>query len=55
MPDLSKPPLHSLPREDLLVTLREQTNLRVVPDPASPAGYKLESGPFRGWKRVPRW
>ena len=55
MPDLSKPPLHTLPRAELLAKLRSLTNIRAVPDPASAAGYKLEIGPFPGWKDVPTW
>jgi len=27
----------------------------VVEDPASPTGYKLDIGPFPGWKDVPTW
>jgi len=32
MPDLSKPPLHTLPREELIAKLKTLTNLRVVRD-----------------------
>jgi WD40 repeat protein len=55
MPDLSKPPLHTLPREVLLAKLDELTNVRVVEDKASATGYKLDIGPFPGWKDVPSW
>jgi WD40 repeat protein len=55
MPDLSKPPLHTLPRPDLLAKLRALTNLRAVPDPASDTGWKVEVGPFPGWAEVPEW
>ncbi len=55
MPDLSKPPLHALPRADLLAKLRSLTNLRAVRDPSSSAGWKIEVGPFPGWKTVPAW
>ena len=55
MPDLSKPPLHTLPRAELLAKLRTLTNLRAVRDPASAAGWKIEVGPFPGWKDVPTW
>jgi WD40 repeat protein/DNA-binding winged helix-turn-helix (wHTH) protein len=55
MPDLSKPPLQTLPYRKLLAKLHEQTNLRAVPDPGSATGYKLEVGAFRGWKHVPEW
>ena len=55
VPDMSKPPMHSLPLAELLAKLRTHTNLRVVPDPASPTGYKLEVGPFPGWATPPEW
>jgi len=32
MPDLSKPPLHTPPREELVTKLKTLTNLRVVRD-----------------------
>jgi hypothetical protein len=32
MPDLSKPPLHTLPRAELIAKLKTLTNLRVVRD-----------------------
>jgi WD40 repeat protein len=55
MPDLSKPPLHTLPHDELLAKLRTLTNLRVVRDPASAGGWKVETSPFPGWKDVPTW
>ena len=55
MPDVTKPPLHTLPYEELMAKLRALTNLQVVEDPASPTGYKLDIGPFPGWKDVPAW
>jgi len=55
MPDLSKPPLHTLPLDQLLAKLRSLTNLRAVRDPASSTGWKIEVGPFPGWKNVPTW
>lgn len=55
MPDLSKPPLHTLPYGDLLAKLRSLTNLRVVGDPSSSDGWKVEVGPFPGWKEAPGW
>ncbi len=55
MPDLSKPPLHTLSRDELLAKLRSLTNLQVVEDPTSPTGYKLDIGPFPGWRAVPTW
>jgi WD40 repeat protein len=55
MPDLSKPPLHTLPREELIAKLKTLTNLRVVRDEDAPTGWKLEVGPFPGWETVPTW
>ncbi len=55
MPDLSKPPLHTLPREELIAKLKTLTNLRVVRDEDSPSGWKLTVGPFPGWETVPTW
>jgi WD40 repeat protein len=55
MPDLSQPPLTSLPLGALLAQLRSLTNLRVVRDDSSPTGYRLEVGPFPGWARMPQW
>ena len=55
MPDVTKPPLHTLPHAELLAKLDALTNLRVVRDPASSTGWKLEVGPFPGWKEVPSW
>jgi WD40 repeat protein len=55
LPDFSKPPFQSLPREELLAKLGALTNLRAVPDPSSATGYKIEAGPFPGWATVPEW
>jgi hypothetical protein len=55
MPDLSKPPLHTLPHDELLAKLKSLTNLRAVRDPASDTGWKIEIGPFPGWDTVPEW
>jgi WD40 repeat protein len=55
MPDLSTPPLHTLPHDALLTKIRSLTNLRVVRDPASAGGWKIETGSFPGWKDVPTW
>jgi WD40 repeat protein len=54
-PDLSKPPLHTLALDQLFGKLRSLTNLRAVRDPDSPGGWKIEVGPFPGWKEVPTW
>jgi WD40 repeat protein len=55
MPDLSKPPLHTLPRDELIAKLKTLTNLQVVRDEQSPSGWKIEVGPFPGWETVPTW
>jgi WD40 repeat protein len=55
MPDVTQPPLHTLPHEELLAKLDALTNLRVVRDPSSPTGWREEIGPFPGWKDVPTW
>jgi WD40 repeat protein len=55
MPDLAKPALHAVPRLELLAQLRSLTNLRVVRDPSSTNTWKIEVGPFPGWKNVPKW
>jgi len=55
MPDLSKPPLHTLPREELIAKLKTLTNLRVVRDAESSTGWTLTHDPFPGWETVPTW
>jgi WD40 repeat protein len=55
MPDLGKPPLHTLPHDQLVAKLRSLTNLRAARDPASDTGWKIEIGPFPGWAVVPKW
>jgi WD40 repeat protein len=55
MPDLSQAPLQTLPHEQLMAKLRALTNVRVVEDARAAAGYRLETGPFPGWKDVPTW
>jgi WD40 repeat protein len=55
MPDLSKPPLHTLPHDELIAKLKTLTNLRAVRDPESSTGWKIEVGPFPGWATVPEW
>ena len=55
MPDLSKPPLHTLPHDELLAKLKTLTNLRVVRDEESATGWKLTHEPFPGWETVPTW
>ena len=55
MPDLDRPPLHSLPLEELLAKLESLTNIRVVRDPESAEGWKVTLDPFPGWAEVPEW
>jgi len=55
MPDLDKPPLHTLPHDELVAKLRSLTNLRAVRDPATANGWTIELGRFPGWKDVPTW
>ena len=55
MPDLDRPPLHTLPLEQLLAKLRSLTNLHAVEDPESSTGWNIEIGPFPGWEEVPTW
>ncbi len=55
IPDLTKPPLHTLPYDELLAKLETLTNLRAVRDPSSDTGWKVEIGPFPGWREVPTW
>jgi WD40 repeat protein len=55
MPDVTKPPLHTLPHAELLAKLDALTNLRVVRDSTSATGWKLDVGPFAGWQDLPTW
>jgi WD40 repeat protein len=55
MPDLSKPPFHTLPHNELIARLKSMTNYRAVKDENSTTGYKIELGPFHGWETVPEW
>ena len=55
MPDLTRPPLHDLPRPELLARLRSLTNLRVVRDPDDPESFVVRAEPFPGWHTVPEW
>ena len=55
MPDLSKPPLHTLPHDELIAKLKTLTNLRLVRDEDSPTGWTLGHDPFPGWETVPTW
>jgi len=55
IPDLSKPPLHTLPRAQLIAKLKTLTNIRVVRDPESSTGWQLTHDPFQGWGTAPTW
>ena len=55
VPDITKTPFHKRSHEEVLATLRSWTNLRVVPDAQAPTGWKLEPGPFPGWRKLPAW
>jgi len=55
MPDLTKPPLHTLRHDELLAKLDSLTNLRAVRDDSSSTGWTITSGPFPGWATVPEW
>jgi WD40 repeat protein len=48
-------PFHTLPYDEILERIRALTNLRLVADDASDTGYRIEVGPFPGWKSVPTW
>jgi hypothetical protein len=52
---LSKPPLHTLPHDQLLAKLRSLTNLQAVRDSSSDTGWKIDIGPFPGWTVVSDW
>jgi WD40 repeat protein len=55
VPDLTQPPLHSLPLDELLAKVRTLTNLRVVRDPDSDTGWGWALDPFPGWEEAPTW
>ena len=55
MPDVTERPLHTLPYQELLGRLRVLTNLRAVEDEESSGEYRVEAGPFPGWKTAPTW
>ena len=57
MPDFSKPPLHTLPHDELMTKLESLTNLRVVSDDEASTGYRVEAdmAAYRGWQTVPEW
>ena len=48
--------VHLTPKAyELLAKLKSLTNFRAVRDPAAAGGWKIEIGPFPGWKDVPTW
>lgn len=55
MADARGPSFHKLPYDALLAKLRSLTNLRVMADPSSATGYKLEPGPIPDWSNPPVW
>ncbi len=55
MPDLNRPPLHTLAHDELLAKLKTLTNLRIVRDEESNSGWTLTHDPFPGWENVPTW
>ncbi|MGH9324925.1 MAG: WD40 repeat domain-containing protein [Vicinamibacteria bacterium] len=46
---------HTLPYDEILERIRGLTNLRIVSDQSSESGYRVEIGPFPGWKSLPSW
>jgi WD40 repeat protein len=57
MPDLDEPPLHALPHDELIAKLEALTNVRAIPDEASPNGYRIDidDAAWRGWAKPERW
>jgi WD40 repeat protein len=55
VPDVTKVPPHKRSHEEFVATLRTFTNLRAVSDTKAPNGWKLEPGPFPGWRTAPHW
>jgi WD40 repeat protein len=48
-------PFQTLSYEEILKRVHAFTNLRIVPDESSDMGYRVEVGPFPGWKTIPTW
>jgi hypothetical protein len=46
-------PFHTFLYDEIVERLRSFTNLRVVPDNASDTAYRIDVGPFPGWKTLP--
>lgn len=55
LPDLNERPLHTLPYDELIETLRGVTNLRMVKDDTRDTGYRLTIEDFPGWEALPEW
>jgi WD40 repeat protein len=55
MPDVSKPPFHTLPYDELMSRLKSMTNYRVVEDDSSSTGYRIHFDKFPGWENIPEW
>ena len=55
MPDLSQPPLHTRPLPELMAKLDSLTNVELVDDASSPAGYRTTPRSFPGWEAPPAW
>jgi WD40 repeat protein len=55
MPDVTEPPLHTLPHDEFVAKLKTLTNARMVPDETSETGYRLDADPFPGWETSPIW
>jgi WD40 repeat protein len=55
VPGMTRTPAHMRSHDEFLAFLRSHTNLRAVPDGVLPGGYRLEAGPFAGWRTPPEW
>jgi hypothetical protein len=55
VPDLDRPPLDTLPHDELVARLEALTNARAVRDNRSPDGWDVRWEPFPGWRTVPGW
>jgi WD40 repeat protein len=53
MPDVSKPPLHTLPHDELIARLKTLTNLRIAAAGEDRTGYLMVHDPFPGWEELP--
>jgi WD40 repeat protein len=55
VPDMTKPPRHTIPIGEFLAWLDTLTNVRIVRDETSPTDWRRAIGPFPGWETVPEW